>query len=172
MMTTQWYCVQSKPRNEAFLYSQLAARGIEAFYPRLKVKPVNPRASKVQPYFPGYVFVRLDLDQVGTSTLHWMPGAVGLVCFDAQPAWVPESLINAIRRHVEEMNAGGGNPAARLRHGDPVRIKEGPFAGYQAVFDTSVSGENRVRVLLSLLRRQKLPLELPAVFVERIKQSR
>jgi transcriptional antiterminator RfaH len=171
-MTIQWYCFQSKPNNEDFLHGQLVARGIETFYPRLKVKPVNPRARKVRPYFPGYVFIHIDLEQVGASTLHWMPGSVGLVCFDSQPAWVPDSLIHAIRRRVEEINAAGGETTARLQHGDPVRIKEGPFAGYQAIFDACVSGENRVRVFLSLLRRQQLPLELPALLVEPKKQFR
>lgn len=150
-MTKKWYCIQSKPHKEEFLHSQLLARGIEAFYPRLQVKPVNPRSRKVRPYFPGYVFVHIDLEQVGASTLNWMQGAVGLVYIDSQPAWVPESLINAIRRNLEEINSASGETTKRLQNGEPVRIKDGPSADYQTIFDTGVSGEDRVSILMSLL---------------------
>ena len=59
-----WYVIHSKPRKENQVYSQLQARAIETFYPTIRVKPVNPRSAKIRPYFPGYLFVRVDLDAV------------------------------------------------------------------------------------------------------------
>ena len=147
------------------MWKQLRARQIECFYPRARVRSVNPRARVVRPYFPGYVFICADLEQVGLSALQWMPGGAGLVAFGGQPAWVPENLIHAIRRRVGEIEAAGGETLAGLKHGDPVIIREGPFAGYQAIFDARLSGDDRVRVLLSLLSRQQLPLELPGAYL-------
>ncbi len=161
-MTPTWYVLHSKPNKEEFLYDQLLANRMEAFCPHIRVQPVNPRARKVKPYFPGYVFVQFDRENVKTSALAWMPGASGLVSFDGCPADVPESLIHAIRRRVDEINAAGGELLESLRPGDSVTIQGGPFAGYRAVFDSRISGAERVRVLLTLLQRRQVPLELAA----------
>lgn len=162
-----WYCIRSKPNKEEFLCSQLQASQIETFYPRLRVKPVNPRASKVRPYFPGYMFVHVDLDKIGTNALHWMPGALGLVFYGSQPAAVQEELVNAIRNRVEAVNAAGAEWLAGLKPGDPVRIKAGPFAGYEGIFDLRLPDRERVRVFLTLLEDQQMRLELPALHIQR-----
>jgi transcription elongation factor/antiterminator RfaH len=161
-MTALWYAMHSKPRKEALLWEQLRIREIEAYNPRIRVQPVNPRARKLKPYFPGYVFVRVDLKQVNWSHLQWMPGATGLVSFDGQPASVPDTLIQAIRHRVEEINACGGEQLQGLKRGDLVVIQGGVFDGYQAIFDAKLSGNERVRVLLTLLQAQQKWLELPA----------
>jgi transcription antitermination factor NusG len=166
-----WYAIRSKPCKEDFLWKQLLTRQIECFYPRTRVQTCNRRARVVRPYFPGYLFIRADLLQLGLSVLQWMPGAAGVVTFGGQPAWVPETLINAIRRRVDEIDAGGSEAATGLQHGDPVFIREGPFAGYQAIFDTRLSGDERARVFLSLVGRQQFLLELPASQIERKQQS-
>jgi len=159
-MTPTWYVLHSKPNKEEFLYDQLLANRMEAFCPHLRVQPVNPRARRSKPYFPGYVFVQFDRESVKTSALAWMPGASGLVSFDGCPADVPESLIHAIRRRVNEINAAGGELLVKLTPGDTVTIQDGPFAGYQAIFDSRISGADRVRVLLTLLQNRQVPLEL------------
>ena len=171
-MLPLWYAMRSKPCKEDFLWKQLCAREIECFFPRTRVRAKNPRGRKVLPYFPGYLFIHADLEQVGLSALQWMPGAAGVVAFGGQPAWIPETLIHAIRRRVDEIDVAGGDlRLAGLRHGDAVRICEGPFTGYQALFDAQLSGGDRVRVLLSLLGGQQLPVELPGAHIERTKQS-
>jgi transcriptional antiterminator RfaH len=165
-MTPQWYALQSKPLKESFLAEQLERSRIECYYPRLRVKPVNPRSRKVKPYFPGYVFSRVDLAEVGLSLLQWMPGSVGLVSFGGAPASVPDGLIALIRERVDEINAAGGEQLKHLQRGELVTIQAGPFQGYEAIFDCHISGNERVRVLLRLLNRQHFPLELPGSYIE------
>jgi len=160
-MAINWYALRSKPRKEEVVWRQIRAMGIETFYPRLRVNPVNPRARKSRPYFPGYLFVCADLDEVGISYFQFMPHAVGLVSFGGEPAFVPESLIIAIRKRVEEIAAAGGEVLDGLHSGDLVRISDGPFIGYEAIFDTRLPGTERVRVLLQLLSNQRrVPVEL------------
>ena len=159
-MNQYWYVLRSKPNKESFLWEQLNLQKIESFYPWLRVKPVNPRARKVKPYFPGYVFLRADLEEISLSTLQWMPGSMGLVSFGGEPASVPENLINAIRNRVNEINATGRKLLEGLSKGQPVKIHSGPFAGYDALFDSRLSGDDRVRVLLKLIDKKQLPLEL------------
>lgn len=170
-MTVSWYAIRSKPNKEDFLAGQLEAYGIEVFYPRIFVKTVNPRARKVRPYFPSYLFVHVDLEKVNTSTLRWMPGAVSLISFDGEPASVPDLLIGALERQVAAINASQKNFMDELKHGDTVLVQDGPFAGYEAIFDGRLSGRDRVRVLLNFLQKRQVPLELREQQIGRVKRS-
>ena len=160
-MTAHWYAMRSKPNKEDFLARQFEGQGVKVFYPRIRVRVVDPRTRKVRPYFPGYIFVQVDLEQVSRSTLQWLPGATGLVSFGGEPASVPENLINAIRRRVDEVNTSDAELLKGLSQGQLVTIQAGPFAGHEAIFDARLSGDERVRVLLKLINKQQLPLELP-----------
>jgi transcriptional antiterminator RfaH len=164
----QWYVLQSKPQKEKLLYEQLRLRQIEVYYPSIPVNPVNPRARKFKSYFPGYLFVRVDLERVGVSALHWVPGAIGLVNFGGEPASIAESLLHAIRSRVEESIANHAFSYDRWKAGDIVSINDGPFSGYQAIFDTRLSGGQRVQVLLQALQDHTLRVELPARYLQRV----
>jgi transcriptional antiterminator RfaH len=164
--------MRSKPRKEDILWRQLRAREIEVFYPRIKVQPVNPRARKVRPYFPGYMFIQADLDEAGVSTFKWMPHSIGLVTFGGEPAHVPDNLIYAIRQRIEEIDQAGGELFDGLQKGDQIKIKDGPFKGYYAIFDARLDGSERVRVLLEFLSDRSVPLELRASQIERKKKRR
>jgi transcription antitermination factor NusG len=169
-MSGQWYALRSKPNKEEPLSRELLARSYEVFYPQIRVQPVNPRSRKVRPYFPGYLFINIDLPVVGFSALAWMPHSYGLVFFGSEPASVPEALIAALRRHLETINAAGGELFDGLKQGETVSIQAGPCIGYEAIFDSRLPGSQRVRVLLKLLNKNQVPLELPAGQVNRLKR--
>jgi len=162
-----WYVMRSKPNKEAALWRELCARRLDSFYPRLRVHPVNPRSRTLRPYFPGYLFLHADLDEVGFTAIQWMPFSMGLVSFDHEPATVSGSLIHALRRRVDEIEAAGGEIFDNLKKGDPVLIQDGAFAGYEAIFDARLPGSERVRVLLSLMNRRQVPLELKTGQIQR-----
>ena len=166
--TKHWYVLHSKPHMEEVLWRQLQSRGFETYYPCLRVRPVNPRARTVRPYFPRYLFVRVDLNAVGLSVFQWMPGAIGLVCFGGVPATVSPILIEAIRLNVDAINAAGGDRGVQFKPGDRVRVLEGPFAGYEGIFDARLNGKERVRILLQLLNDRVLPLEVRASQLKRV----
>jgi len=141
----------------------VCSQGIQSFCPTIKIRPKNPRARKIVPYFPGYVFVHIDLDEVGISTLNWMPYGTGLVSFDGIPASVPEVLIHEIIHKVDELNSHCGQPLLGIKTGDRVQIESGMFEGYEAIFDTGLSGNERVRVLLQLMgQNRSVSVILPA----------
>jgi len=169
-MTLRWYALRSKPRKEEIVWRQVRTQGFETFYPRLRVNPVNPRSRKLRPYFPGYLFVYADLDIVGVSVFQWMPHSIGLVSFGGEPANVPDNLIFALQKRVEEIAAAGGEIFDGLHPGDTIKINEGPFKGYEAIFDARIPGSERVRVLLLLLDNQRqIPVELNAGQIQRKK---
>jgi transcriptional antiterminator RfaH len=166
-MTLQWYALRSKPNREEALWREATARGFQVYYPRTRVQPVNPRSRKIKAYFPGYMFVQAQIDAVGFSAFAWMPYSSGLVFCGSEPSPVPDALVNAIRRHLDDVNAAGGELFDGLKQGDGVSIQDGPFAGYEAIFDSRLPGNQRVRVLLQLLSKQRLPLELPSGQIRR-----
>jgi transcription antitermination factor NusG len=170
-MAIQWYALRSKPRKEDVVWKQVHDRGYEVFCPRLRVNPVNPRSRKFRPYFPGYLFVRVDLEQAGLSAFQWLPHSTGLVSFGGEPAPVPDNLIFAIQRRVEEITAAGGEVFDALHKGDVVRINYGPFEGYEAIFDARLPGSERVRVLLQFLSDRYVPIELEAGHLQPKKHS-
>ena len=169
-MPLLWYALRSKPRKEDVVWQQVRDRGFETFLPRLRVTPVNPRARKVKPYFPGYLFVRADLADVGLSTFQWLPHTTALVTFGGEPAPVPDNLIIAIQKRVAEIAAAGGELFDGLQHGDRILINYGPFSGYEAIFDTRLPGTERVRVLLQFLSDRHVPVELNAAHIQQKKR--
>ena len=172
IMATYWYVLHSKPHKEEMLTEQLELRRIETFAPRIRVQVVNPRARKVRPYFPGYLFIHVDLEKFGSSTLKYVPGSAGLIAFGGEPAFVPDGLIHAIRERVDEINSSGGELFEALKPGETVLVHSGPFEGYEAIFDVRLPGTERVRVLLKMLRDRKVPVELPAGYVRPQKKPR
>jgi len=171
-MPAYWYALQSKPNKEDALNDQLLNQGIEVFYPRIRVTPINPRARKIRPYFPGYLFIKADLELIGLSALQWMPFSRGMVIFDQEPASVPDYLIEAIRRRVNQVNETGGEIFYGLNRGDEVFIQDGPFAGYEAIFDVRLPGSERVRVLIKLLSDRQIPVEIHAGLIRQKKRGK
>jgi transcriptional antiterminator RfaH len=163
-MAVQWYVLHSKPRKENQVHNYLVQQGIESFYPTLTVKPVNPRSSRIRAFFPRYLFVHVDLEETGASVLQWMPGAVGLIAFDGVPAIITDSFIVELKRRLARIERSGGLDLTDLRRGDKVEITSGAFAGYGAVFDVYLSGEQRVQVLMHWLGREvKVKVETDSV---------
>lgn len=165
----RWHVLRSKPRKEAALSRFAQMNGHEIFYPRIPVKPVNPRASQIRPYFPGYLFVRTDIGAAGLSTFRWMPFSQGLVHVGGEPAPVPDTVVRAIRSRVAEIWEVGGLVFGELEKGDRVIIKDGMFEGYVGIFDAHLPGKERVRILLKMLNDRFVPTELHVGSVEKLR---
>ena len=120
-MSACWYVMHTKPHKEEAVWHLIQAQGFGAYYPRLRVEPVNPRARKVRPYFPRYLFVQADLDEVGLSTFKWMPCAVGLLCYGDVPVPVPDDIIDGITRAVERCD---GYHIYNLGESQPVSLTD------------------------------------------------
>jgi transcriptional antiterminator RfaH len=155
-----WYVFQSKARKERFLCEQLRIREIETFFPCIPAKSANSGYPKLQPYFPGYVFARLNLEACGQSTLDWLPGAVRIVNFGGEPVSVQDYLIQMLREHVEAITRLRPDISNSFHPGDLVMIQAGPFSGYEAIFNAHLPGRQRAEVLLKMLEGSQLRVEL------------
>jgi transcription antitermination factor NusG len=165
-MAEHWYVLRSKPRRESALARYARSHGHEIFYPAIPVNPVNPRAAKIRPYFPGYMFLRTDLTAVGHSTFQWMPFSHGLVHIGGEAAKVPEPIVGAIRQRIGEIWQAGGLSYEKFKRGDWVLVRTGAFEGYQGIFDETLPGSQRVRILLKMLNDRFVPMEMDSDLLE------
>ncbi len=67
---------------------------------------------------------------------------------------IAEVSVEIIQRLQERCPNGVAEIEENYKGGEPVRIKEGPFAGLDAIFERRLKGSERVAVLLALLGRQ------------------
>lgn len=149
-MTARWIAIASKPHKEEALYRKLQADGYEIFFPRYRQDMEGTRVAR--PYFPGYLFVKVDLDLVGISTFQWMPFAIGLVDICGKPAHVPDKLIIAIQKKVNQLNRTANSSA-----GSPCLENINDIQEYKAVLDVSLSIEKRIIALLEVIQEETVP---------------
>ncbi|MCP4425972.1 MAG: hypothetical protein GY803_15880 [Chloroflexi bacterium] len=167
-MSFYWYVLRVKPHKEKSVFRILQSRGLDGYCPVLRVKPKNPRAARERPYFPGYLFVCANLADIGENALSWIPGTHGLVTFGDVPAIVPPNLISEIKKRLAEIEAEGGLILDKLKKGDRIKVVSGFFAGYEAIFDTRLPGDDRAQVLLSFLSRFPQPVKLDITDIEKL----
>jgi transcription antitermination factor NusG len=108
---------------------------------------------KVKPYFPGYLFVKVDLEVVGISTFQWMPFATDLVYCCGKPACVPDRLIAAIQRKLEHINRTTIASALDIDKIKPNDQTDYDEQEYENILDIRLSGKERVEALLQLIEQ-------------------
>jgi transcriptional antiterminator RfaH len=148
----QWYTLHTKPKAEYYVTAVLQQRGIETYLPEIESAKVS-QGKKKRPFFPCYIFIKVDFEVVGRSWVQWTPGLRRIVAFDDQPVPLPDQVIELIRCRLGEIQAAGGWPAHPFKPGDTVRITEGPFRDMLAIFDGPTTPAQRVQVLLEILGR-------------------
>lgn len=125
-------------------------------------------AARQRPFFPGYLFVRTNLVEVGSNALRWTPGVHGLVEFGGEPAIVPAHLVHELKQRLLRIQASVGQPVPDFKQGDRVRVISGPLAGYEAIFDLQLNGRQRVQVLLAFLSQPPQPVRLNAGDIQKV----
>lgn len=160
-----WYTLHTRPNAEYQVAAVLRQRQLEVFLPEIEVARERSERGQRQPFFPCYLFTRIDLDTVGFSTVQWTPGLRRVVAFDGLPSPVPDRLIELIQGQLLELKSG--HQICRFQPGDPVRIVDGPFRDMVAIFDRPVGAAERVQVLLTVLG-QLSRMQIEAACLEKV----
>ncbi len=152
-MASHWYVVFTKPRGESQAAEHLCRQSYDAFFPKIRV---NKRlARKVcaieEAMFPRYIFVRLTPGHDNFAPIRSTRGAIDLVRFGGQPAFVPDGFIELLRSSCQS-DLMDLTADTSLQEGQAVEVIDGPFAGAVGVL-ASVKAQDRVVVLLELLGR-------------------
>jgi transcriptional antiterminator NusG len=145
-----WYVLHTKSRFENVVHEGLLKKDIEVYLPKIKVKSKRrDRRMMIQvPLFPGYVFVKSDLNPYRHLEIVKTAGAVRLIGTKDGPVPVPDATIDSLKIMVnsdQQVTTG-----TRLRKGDRVVVVSGPFAGVSGTF-VRYRGKGRVIVNIEAL---------------------
>ncbi len=155
----RWFVAQCQPHRERGAAVHLKRQDYETFLPmRVRTRRHARRIDTVlRPYFPGYIFISLDLEADEWRPINGTFGVVRLVMGGDRPAPVPYGIVEALKASCNDSNILEWQPL--LSPGDAVRVATGPFADIVGTLDR-LDGAARVRVLLNLLGGER-PVWLP-----------
>ncbi len=161
-----WYVLHTRSRFEQVVFDGLEKKSLETFLPKITVMSKRrDRRKKIRvPLFPGYVFIKSDLNAHERLEIVKTIGVVRLIGNKYGPISVPDEAIDSLRIMVF-----GDNPVetgTRFRKGDRVMVVEGPFAGVVGTF-VRYRGFGRVVVAIEALG-QYAAANVPEEHVERL----
>ncbi|MBA2276987.1 MAG: transcription termination/antitermination protein NusG [Chloroflexia bacterium] len=113
--------------------------------------------------FPGYVLVRMTMDEDSWYQLRNTPGVTGFVSFNNKPVALSEDEAQGI---LKGMTAEAPKVKVSFVLGDTVRIVDGPFADFRGEIDEINQEKGKIKVLVSFFGRET-PVELDFLQVER-----
>ncbi|SAY38520.1 transcription termination/antitermination protein NusG [Candidatus Synechococcus spongiarum] len=135
--------------------------------PAIKVKKDGNRQVIEEKVFPGYVLVRMVLDDETQSAVRTTPNVINFVGAEerratgrgrghVKPMPLTQKEVNRIFRRTQERKP---MVKVHLTEGDQIRVVDGPFKDFEGEV-IEVSGErNRLKALLSIFGRDT-PVEL------------
>jgi len=154
-----WYLLYTKPRQEQRADENLKRQGYTTYLPLIAARKRKERryVDVVEPMFSRYLFLNLDCENDNWGPIRSTIGVSGLVRFGHAPAKIPDALVEEIQAHADTDGVYRKKQTS-LKKGQRVRITDGVFAGYEAIFQATSSKE-RVLLLLDFAGKEA-PVEL------------
>jgi transcriptional antiterminator NusG len=113
--------------------------------------------------FPGYLLVRLILDDDSWYVVRNTPGVTGFVGLGANPTPLSRREVeNILQVKADGDEAGSGKktrPRLEYEVGESVRVKEGPFADFSGTIAEINEDQLKLKVLVNIFGRET-PVEL------------
>ncbi len=171
----KWYVVQAysgyENKVKLSLEERIKQAGMEGRFGNILIPKENVQESRggkrrlsSRTFYPGYIFVQMDLDDQTWHLIKDTPKVNGFVG-GRHPSPVPEREIAAIEQQVEE-GAAKPKPRVEFEKGDHVRVTDGAFANFTGTIEEVNHEKHKVRVLVSIFGRAT-PVELDYVQVEK-----
>ena len=125
-----------------------------------EIKEGGKRETKENKVFPGYVLVRMELDDNSWAVVRNTPGVTGFVGVDGKPAPLRRSEFNKIMRRTNPQNAPAPkHTTTSLEPGMSVKVVSGPLADFDGQVSEVMPEAGKVRVMLMIFGRET-PVEL------------
>lgn len=121
------------------------------------------RRSVQRKVFPGYVLVRMAMDDDSWYVVRNTPGVTSFVGMGNKPAALEGTEVDMI---LKGMTAKPTKVKVSLALGDTVRIVDGPFSDFRGSVDEIDQEKGKVKVLVSFFGRET-PVTLDFLQVER-----
>ncbi|MER8370165.1 transcription termination/antitermination NusG family protein [Mesorhizobium sp. M1378] len=157
---TRWYAAGVFPGKEHVAERHLRIQGFQPFVPRCEktVRHARRLETRSAAYFPGYMFIALDLALQRWRSINGTFGVRSLVMQGDWPLPVPSGLVERLIELTGRdglLDFSGG-----LAAGASVRILSGPFAEMIGRLDR-LDSAGRARVLVAIMNGE-IPVDLDA----------
>ncbi len=161
-MDLKWYLVKTKPLSEKRVFTRLTGAGFESLFPQIRKKARRTGRIDVRPLFPTYLFVRFGLEQA--RTIRYTHGVSRIVSFGPEPQEVEGTIVDAVRGRMDEAGIVAlDSKPADWKHGEKIRIGDGPFSGIEAVFVEELPDRERVVLLLDAVSSFKVVMKKDSI---------
>jgi transcriptional antiterminator NusG len=122
------------------------------------------RRTVTRKILPGYVLVKMKMDENTWSIVRNTPGVTGVVGSGNTPTPLREKEVSEI---LKQMAAEAPKVKIGFRKGQSVRVTDGPFIDFVGVVDEINMEKGKVKVLLSLFG-QDTPVELDFLQIDKL----
>ncbi len=171
----KWYVVQAysgyENKVKLSLQERIKQAGLESRFGEILIPKENVQETRAgkkrlssRTFYPGYIFVQMDLDDQTWHLIKDTPKVSGFVG-GRHPSPVPEREIRTIAQQVAE-GAAKPKPRVIFEEGDHVRVTDGAFANFTGTIEEVNAEKQKVRVLVSIFGRAT-PVELDYHQVEK-----
>ena len=173
----RWYVVHAYSGFEKqvmrALHERIELNGLQDKFGEILVpaeEVVEMRAGKKRrserKFFPGYVLVEMDLDDVSWHMVKETPKVLGFIGGKAdQPAPITDAEAATILQRVQA-GSEQATPKTVFEHGELVRVIDGPFNDFNGVVEEVNYEKNRLHVAVTIFGRST-PVELDFGQVEK-----
>jgi transcription antitermination factor NusG len=149
---SSWYAIQTLPRHEKKITTELHQKGIQSFLPLVSERHQwsDRRVSINAPLFPGYVFVRITQDQTTRVAVLRTIGVRNFVGMRGMGDPIPDNQIDGVRAIVSK-----GVPfcsSGFVNVGQRVRVRGGSLEGVEGIV-TSVNGDKSLVISVDLIQK-------------------
>jgi transcriptional antiterminator NusG len=184
-MAKQWYVLRVASNKEDSVREALERKvKIEALEDKIGriVVPTERRPSPrgrasekkyvERKMYPGYVFIEMELEENGTiGEKAWFliketTGVGDFIGSGGKPSSMKQSDVDKMLMQVEKAEEGAPLSVDFVK-GDPVKIKEGAFEGFEGAVDEVLPDKGLIRVIVTIFGRAT-PVELEYWQVEKV----
>lgn len=130
-----------------------------------KIKIKNGKRKIVtEKIFPGYVMVEMLVTDDSWYVVRNTPNVTGFIGTGNTPTPISEKEVNALQKRM-----GVQEPKYKIpfNPGDPVKITDGPFKGFDGKVDEINEEKGKVKVLVSMFGRET-PVELDSLQIKEV----
>ena len=122
-----------------------------------EIKEGGRRVESEKKVFPGYVLVRMELDDRSWAAVRNTPGVTGFVGADGNPAPLTRDEYNKIMKRTSR--EAPKKTSSSLEVGQSVKVVSGPLAEFDGVVSEVSPDAGKVKVMVSIFGRET-PVEL------------
>ncbi|OUO90047.1 transcription termination/antitermination protein NusG [Gordonibacter sp. An230] len=171
-MTKKWYVLHTYSGYENKVKKNLETRietmglennvfGIEIPTEMVtEIKEGGRRVESEKKVFPGYVLVRMELDDRSWAAVRNTPGVTGFVGADGNPAPLTREEYNKIMGRTGKTKGDKKSVvSSSLEVGQSIKVVSGPLAEFDGVVSEVSPDAGKVKVMVSIFGRET-PVEL------------